>query len=657
MSRSVRVVVGLIVVGVVGVALVSLFQARSAGARSVSKLQRWCDDGLSTSCFELAVAYRQGEGVARDDTRAYSLLERACGLGSSDACVDQGLLLIDGRGVARDDTRAAGLFRSACDVGNARACGGLAYLHQHGQGVARDVALAITLFQRACDWGKTSDCTRLGWLLSSASDPEHVDEKRALRLFEHACESGELLACRRVAQAHECGRGTPENLPLALEQFLVACRAGDAASCERMARHHAGPAGLERFPGSEEPSFQGVRLQAAIEATRIGRREHAERLLQRVEGVDPTRGAEVAFIRACLAADAGDLAGAESRLSGLPEEPAVRVLRGLLARRREGSTQWVGPFVSAWVAEGRPDLRGSRFLPAARVLESDEGSCSSPRSWPPAESAAGFLREFGEAVQRPAKLPPSDALLERALVHVEEAHDEVRIVALTVLTHPSLTPAQRERAHPVAARHLELLARAHPQNLFYRLWAVLGPTQEGPPLSDALLTELEALSSLPWAPPRRELHRAFQDAYAEVGESAEAASNPTVWAVLAPPLMTATETWETQAQQWDAEKRRRLGRQLMSLGERVAEQGWLVHTFQGSNLQRKGAALTGRPEDEAARAAMLERGKRFYQGPNDPRLRLMGSWPLPGLTQEWIEQIYTGDEMAFFEGLAGLGAY
>ncbi|NMO16958.1 sel1 repeat family protein [Pyxidicoccus fallax] len=655
MSGTRWVVVGFLLCGIAGVAVMAPGSGSSRGDKSRPPRDVECGAEQAASCTHLGLALLKDTAPGRDAARAYSLFQKGCAGGDADGCVEQAVLLLDGTGVKKDAARAAAVLGTACDTGSPRACSLLAWMYEQGRGVERDTARAAFMYRRACDEGLPRACTQLGGMLASTPDAGEADGTRALQLFDQGCEGGDLLACRQKAQAHECGRAVPADLDQATEQYFKACGAGDGASCEWLASRHSEEAThLDRFAGT--PGFQSLQLQAAIEAARFGRRSRAEALLLRVEDAAPELKPRVAFVRACLALDAGDVAGAESLLQGLPDDPALRVLRRLLAQRRDGATQWTSAMVSAWVAEGRPDLRASLFLPSARQQEGDRNACNTPReqrSPPPGlDAATAFLLEYSNTLAPNADAPVSEAMLAQALTRVEDARIEVRIVALDILTRSSLTQAQRRKAHPIAVRHLDRLAKEHPDNLFFQLWALLGPVT--PPLTEELVGKLEAMAALRFEPPLREVYSAFSAAHAQAGEGRLPAFGATISALLAPRYTHAATDWAALGRKTEPTLRQHLGQALMAVGRRITEGGWMVHVFGGSTVMTQGTTLTESPADEEAVKEMRERGRSFLSGVET--MRALGSWPLSTFTAEWLDRVST-EELAFYTELSQKGAW
>ncbi|QSQ26652.1 sel1 repeat family protein [Pyxidicoccus parkwayensis] len=540
----------------------------------------------------------------------------------------------------------------------ARACSALASLYEIGQGVELDKARAASLYQRACDQDWARACTNLGWMRSFDSGAGKADGEQALQLFVRACEAGDVLACRREAQAWQCARGVPvADMLQAMVRYRAACKKGDAASCEWLASRHSGEESILDQNGAVK-NLEHVELQAAIEAARFGRKGRAEELLRRVEGSAPELKRKVAFVRACLALDAGELERARELMSGLPDAPAVRVLGRLVEARKAGVKSWTPAMTRAWVAEGRPDLRGSFFLPSTRELEHDWGNCGTPRERrspsPEMDAVNGFLQEYSDTLAPLATAPVSDGMLAQAITRVEDARLAVRLAALEVLTRPALTEAQRKKAWPIAERHLARLAEEHPDNLFFKLWATLGPTKEGPPLTEQLVDRLEAMVALRFQPPLREVYDAFRTVQDQAGEDRAPAFSASISVLLGPRYTEAAKTWEEQAKTAEPELRQRLGRALVALGKRISEGGWMVHVFQGASVTKRGAAMIGSEQDAKAASELMARGRRFYGGVDT--LGAMGSWPLSAFTAEWLDRVST-EELTFYTELAEAGAW
>ena len=156
-----------------------------------------CDADDGEGCYVLALAYREGRGVARDPAMARELFSRSCELDWAQACAETARLYLQADGVALDQTRALELFARACDLGNAPACGEVAGIYLRGDGVPASPARAAGNFNRGCVGGDAMSCFRLGLLVRSdrVATP---DPDRARQLIQQACDMGLALACTEL---------------------------------------------------------------------------------------------------------------------------------------------------------------------------------------------------------------------------------------------------------------------------------------------------------------------------------------------------------------------------------------------------------------------------------------------------------------------------
>jgi TPR repeat protein len=201
-------------------------------ARAVAAFQRGCSDGEAASCNELGLAYRRGQGAAKDPAQAQRAFKTACDGRLGIGCDNLAELYEVGEGVAKDLDHALRLYKQACDLdesedtadacelaGNmlqadggrrdpklaasyyakacertASRCFGLAISYVKGVGVAKDLAKARELYRRACDAGDADSCNNLGILLQSGlGGPK--DLAAAQTLFEQACKAGVAIGC------------------------------------------------------------------------------------------------------------------------------------------------------------------------------------------------------------------------------------------------------------------------------------------------------------------------------------------------------------------------------------------------------------------------------------------------------------------------------
>lgn len=130
-------------------------------AKDVTPCMEDCDRGLASGCATLATRVEQGNGIARDLTRAVTLHERACELRDPSSCVVAARMHASGRGVVPNRARQMELLGLACTLGDPAACSIPARAFEGGVGVTRDPRRAHDLWERACTGGIETACDAL----------------------------------------------------------------------------------------------------------------------------------------------------------------------------------------------------------------------------------------------------------------------------------------------------------------------------------------------------------------------------------------------------------------------------------------------------------------------------------------------------------------
>lgn len=144
-----------------------------------------------------------------------------------------GLKYVNGEGMAKDENRAFVLFTEACECGEPRACSNLGMMYEKGNGVPKDDKRAVAMYTKACEGFKPA-CTNLG-VKHASGEGVPQDKKRAAELFKIACFTGEdAVGCFNAGLAWELGQGVPKNAPRAAGLYKKACDSGFQQGCQRM---------------------------------------------------------------------------------------------------------------------------------------------------------------------------------------------------------------------------------------------------------------------------------------------------------------------------------------------------------------------------------------------------------------------------------------
>jgi TPR repeat protein len=140
-------------------------------------------DDVDSGRFDMRLArmYMDGDGVKRDDAKAFYLVSNASTAGDIEAKDLLGHFYADGRIVTRDDELATNLYRIAVDGGNVMALNDLGQMIETGRGTKADPEQALDYYERGMDAGDENarqNYKRLKKLLDTPP-PKPVPEKAA----------------------------------------------------------------------------------------------------------------------------------------------------------------------------------------------------------------------------------------------------------------------------------------------------------------------------------------------------------------------------------------------------------------------------------------------------------------------------------------------
>ncbi len=172
-------------------ALSAMLVSSSAQAKP-SRLIAKCKSGVIKACFDLAVAYENGDLAKTDVPRARELYKRACDAKHAEACANLAVLWQVGEGGAQDSTISLRLHERGCFLGSAGACRAAGKLHAKKAG-AGSSARAAFLRGVGCNLGSSRACFDL------AQPVQESHPKTARRLFEVACAMGEDAVCASMS--------------------------------------------------------------------------------------------------------------------------------------------------------------------------------------------------------------------------------------------------------------------------------------------------------------------------------------------------------------------------------------------------------------------------------------------------------------------------
>ena len=191
------------------------------------------DKGNAQGQRHLGSLYKDGKGVAQNDTQAVAWYAKSAAQGDAGAQGNLGAMYAQGRGgLAKDDGEAARLFKLSADQGDTYAQTWLGLFYENGRGgLAKSDVDAARLFKLAADKGNAFAQRELGMMYESGSGGLAKDDQEAARLFKLSADQGDPLGQAWLAFFSERGRGgLAQNDQEAARLYKLAADQGNAFS-------------------------------------------------------------------------------------------------------------------------------------------------------------------------------------------------------------------------------------------------------------------------------------------------------------------------------------------------------------------------------------------------------------------------------------------
>ncbi len=146
--------------------------------------------GHSGAQNNLALCYKHGYGVTKDDTEAAKWLHKAAEQESTAAQMNLGNCYYYGEGVAKDYAEAVKWYRKAAEQGDAWAQNKLGNCYYNGEGVAKDYAEAAKWYRKAAEQGHAKAQYNLG-LCYQYGNGVAKDLTKAKEWYQKAADNGD----------------------------------------------------------------------------------------------------------------------------------------------------------------------------------------------------------------------------------------------------------------------------------------------------------------------------------------------------------------------------------------------------------------------------------------------------------------------------------
>lgn len=158
-------------------------------------LRQACQSGVPAACGDMAAHLAKGEGVQKDERKAFLYYSMGAAGGDPLCAANAGLMMMQGQSGAKPDMgEAERLMTKGCDGKLDWACVNLAIAYTKGSFGTPDLTRALAAFEKACSLGNGNAC----WVASEMSrkgQGTEPDPSRAASLEKKACDLGFKKAC------------------------------------------------------------------------------------------------------------------------------------------------------------------------------------------------------------------------------------------------------------------------------------------------------------------------------------------------------------------------------------------------------------------------------------------------------------------------------
>lgn len=182
-------------------------------------------NGWTGDLVALGRVFRYPDGPRRDDALAVRLFELAASRGNDQARWELALALRQGAGVARDLPRALALAQAAAEGGDAAGMNVYAVMLRDGIGTPRDETEAVLWLRRSAELRNRFAIANLGRMMWDGRGGLPRDRSAAVALWQRAAFVDHPWAHLYLGEAYETGEGVAQDRARALTHYRAAAAA------------------------------------------------------------------------------------------------------------------------------------------------------------------------------------------------------------------------------------------------------------------------------------------------------------------------------------------------------------------------------------------------------------------------------------------------
>ncbi len=144
-------------------------------ATALREWQSLAEQGHADAQYNIGLLYGNGQGVPKDDARAWQWYEKAAVQGHAEAQVNLGILYDYGRGILQDFKKAVYWYRLSANQGNTLAQRRLGLMYERGDGVPQDYVQAYMWYSLGAANGAKASAM-LQDALAKRMEPDQIAE-------------------------------------------------------------------------------------------------------------------------------------------------------------------------------------------------------------------------------------------------------------------------------------------------------------------------------------------------------------------------------------------------------------------------------------------------------------------------------------------------
>ncbi len=167
--------------------------------KAASCFQKAADMDFDLAQYNLGICYSNGEGVEKDDSKAFFWYKKAAEQGVPEAQFNLGFCYSHGKGVEKDAKQAVSWYKKAAEQGVPEAQFNLALCYSDGEGVEKDAKQAVSWYEKAAEQGVGDAQYNLGVCLMKGEGTKK-SLSSAVPWLEKAASSADTQRIREMAK-------------------------------------------------------------------------------------------------------------------------------------------------------------------------------------------------------------------------------------------------------------------------------------------------------------------------------------------------------------------------------------------------------------------------------------------------------------------------